>query len=222
MIQANSRRMELPVLLAQLPQEDPSFRQALEMHSFRAGQVIARPEDLGRSLYILMNGRARLLRRNAEGRRLVLATLEPGAIFGEGALLGGADPDTFAEAIQNCTLWALPALSARELTQRHPILGWGLLQTFGKRLAQVEDHLEDVAYKHLPERLAALLLDLAGRKKVTISGTSHQSLADTLGTYRETVSAILRGFKKEGWVDLGYRRIHILDVGGLQTAAGLA
>ncbi len=217
----NTRRLELPVVLAQLPKEDPSFRQALEMHSYRAGQLIARPEDLANHLYILVNGRARLVRRNAEGRRLVMATLEPGAVFGEGALLGGADPDTFAEALNNCTIWSLPKAQVRELAQRHPILGWSLLQTFGKRLAQVENHLEDVAYKRLPERLAALLLDLAGNKASVITGTSHQSLADTLGTYRETVSAILRGFKRAGLVDLGYRRIRILDVEGLQMAAGL-
>jgi CRP/FNR family transcriptional regulator, cyclic AMP receptor protein len=217
----NTRRLELPIVLAQLPREDPSFRQALEMHSYRAGQLIAQPEQLASHLFILVNGRARLVRRNAEGRRLVMATLEPGSIFGEGALLGGADPDTFAEALHNCTVWSLPKAQVRELAQRHPILGWSLLQTFGKRLAQVENHLEDVAYKRLPERLAALLLDLAGEKPSIITGTSHQSLADTLGTYRETVSAILRGFKKNGLVDLGYRRIRILDVEGLQMAAGI-
>jgi CRP/FNR family transcriptional regulator len=84
---------------------------------------------------------------------------------------------------------------------------------------QVESRLEDVAYKKLPERLAALLLELAGNEETTITGTSHQALADRLGTYRETVSAILRTFKREGWVDLGYRRIRILDVPALETAA---
>ena len=40
------------------------------------------------------------------------------------------------------------------------------------------------------------------------------------GTYRETVSAILRRFKKRGLVDLGYRRIDILDGEGLRDMAG--
>ena len=37
------------------------------------------------------------------------------------------------------------------LTMQYPILGWGLLQTYGARLMQVENSLEDVAYKKLPE-----------------------------------------------------------------------
>ena len=120
--------------------------------------------------------------------------------------------------MSDCTIWVLPRADARIMTVRYPILGWGLLQTFGKRLMQVESHLEDVAYKKLPERLAALLLELAD-KNDTITGTSHQALADRLGTYRETVSAILRTFKREGWVDLGYRRIRLLDVPALELAA---
>ena len=120
--------------------------------------------------------------------------------------------------MSDCTVWILPRADARLMTERYPILGWGLLQTFGKRLMQVESHLEDVAYKKLPERLAALLLELA-EKNDTITGTSHQALADRLGTYRETVSAILRTFKREGWVDLGYRRIRLLDVAALEVAA---
>lgn len=215
---------QLSGVLAQLPLDDPSFRQAVKMESYKRGQRIADASDLAANLYILVNGRACLVRHNVEGRRLVMARLEPGAVFGEGALLGGETPDTYAEAEQDCTVWALSGSLAHEMTQRHPILGWALLLTFGQRLAEVENRLEDVAYKRLPERLASLLLDMVGKTgdaDNTITGASHQSLADNLGTYRETVSAILRRFKKDGLVDLGYRRIRILDSEGLQAEAGI-
>ena len=107
------------------------------------------------------------------------------------------------------------------MTMQYPILGWGLLQTYGQRLLQVENNLEDVAYKKLPERLAALLIELNTDRNNVIKGISHQTLADYLGTYRETVSAILRDFKRQGLVELGYRRIHILDVEELSDFAGL-
>ena len=37
-------------------------------------------------MYVLMSGKVNMICTNNEGRRLVIATLEPGAIFGEGAL----------------------------------------------------------------------------------------------------------------------------------------
>jgi len=54
-----------------------------------------------------------------------------------------------------------------------------------------------------------------------IKGVSHQSLADHLGTYRETVSAILRDFKRQGLVELGYRRISLVDTETLRDIAGI-
>jgi len=107
------------------------------------------------------------------------------------------------------------------MTIQHPILGWGMLQTYGRRLLQVENSLEDVAYKKLPERLAALLLEFNDDRDGLITGVSHQLLADHLGTYRETISAILRDFKRQGLVQLGYRRIRLLDIETLKEIAGV-
>ena len=91
----------------------------------------------------------------------------------------------------------------------------------GMRLLQVENSLEDVAYKKLPERLAALLTELDEEETGVIRGVSHQALADRLGTYRETVSAILRDFKRQGLVELGYRRIRLVDVEALKEIGGI-
>jgi CRP/FNR family transcriptional regulator, cyclic AMP receptor protein len=66
-----------------------------------------------------------------------------------------------------------------------------------------------------------LLLELSDNQTGMIRGISHQSLADHLGTYRETVSAILRDFKRQDLVELGYRRITILDLEGLKDLAGV-
>ena len=140
-------------------------------------------------------------------------------MFGERALLGAVDPGVKAVALTDCIVWGVPQKQAQTLAVRYPVLSWGLLQTIGQRLAQVENRMEEVAYKRLPERLAGLLLELANGGWA-IRGTSHQALADMLGTYRETISAILRGFKDDGLVELGYRKIELCDMRGLRLAAG--
>ncbi len=206
-------------ILIELREDEAEFKQAIVAHSFRAGRVVAEPHALSRNLFTLMKGRVQLIREGPNGRRLSLATLGPGSVFGEGAMLGAADPCVKAVALSDCIVWTVPAPQAEALAIRYPVLSWGLLQTVGYRLAQVENRMEEVAYKRLPERLAGLLLELANGNR-SIRGTSHQSLADMLGTYRETISAILRGFKDEGLVELGYRKIELRDVRGLRAAAG--
>jgi CRP-like cAMP-binding protein len=207
--------------LTALREEDPAFNKVVTIRHMERGSVVATPDDLARKMYVLMSGRVNLVCTNNEGRRLVIACLEPGAIFGEGALDNPGDPNVFVEAADDVSVWIIPAGEARNMTIQYPILGWGLLQTYGERLMQVENSLEDVAYKKLPERLAMLLLELSDHQNGVIKGVSHQSLADHLGTYRETVSAILRDFKRQGLVELGYRRITVLDAEYLKDVAGV-
>ena len=214
-----SKPRSMPEILIELREDDVEFKQAITAHSFRAGQTIAEPAVLGRNLFTMMKGRVQLIREGPNGRSLALATLGPGSMFGEGALLGAADPSARAVALTDCIVWMVPAPQAQAMALRYPVLNWGLLQTIGQRLAQVENRMEEVAYKRLPERLAGLLLELANGGKA-IRGTSHQSLAGMLGTYRETISAILRSFKDDGLVELGYRKIELRNVGGLRLAAG--
>lgn len=204
-----------------LHQEDPIFNKAVRAQHFERGQLVATADNLSKQMYVLMSGKVNMVCTNNEGRRLVIATLDPGAVFGEGAFDTPGGPNVFTEAVEPVSVWMVPAGEARNLTMQYPILGWGLLQTYGARLFQVENSLENVAYKKLPERLAALLIELADEEEEMIKGVSHQALADHLGTYRETVSAILRDFKRQGLVELGYRRISLVDVETLRDIAGI-
>jgi CRP/FNR family cyclic AMP-dependent transcriptional regulator len=213
------KQRTMPEILIELREDDPEFKQAISAQGFRAGQTIAEPESLNLNLYTLMKGRVQLIREGPNGRRLAIAALGPGAMFGEGALLQAEDPTVKAVALTDCIIWTVGAPQAQELVMRYPVLSWGMLQTVGERLVQVENRMEEVAYKRLPERLAGLLLELSNGGRA-IRGTSHQALADMLGTYRETISAILRGFKDAGLVELGYRKIELRDLRGLQAAAG--
>ena len=207
--------------LTALRAEEPAFDEAISIRQTGRGKIVANADDLSHKMYVLMNGKVNLVCTNNEGRRMVITTLEPGSVFGEGALENASDPNIFVEAATDVAIWVIPASEARSMTTQYPILGWGMLQTYGERLLQVENSLEDVAYKKLPERLAALLLELSNEEESLIKGISHQALADHLGTYRETVSAILRDFKRQGLVELGYRRINLLDVETLREEAGI-
>ena len=216
-----SQNSDVMQTLTALRDEDPAFSKVINVEQVKRGAVVATADDLTRRMYVLTSGRVNMVCTNNEGRRLVIASLEPGAVFGEGALDNGGDPRVFVEAADQSVVWVIPSSEARNLTIQYPILGWGLLQTYGRRLMQVENSLEDVAYKKLPERLASLLLELSDYEDGLIHGVSHQALADHLGTYRETVSAILRDFKRQELVELGYRRINVLDSDTLKDVAGI-
>jgi len=66
--------------------------------------------------------------------------------------------------------------------------------------------VEAVAFQRLDQRLAALLLG-----KGRLIRTTHQALADELGSVREIVTRLLRSFEQRGWVRLERERVTVLD-----------
>lgn len=102
-------------------------------------------------------------------------------------------------------------------TPEELMMGWGLLQMYGTQALQADT----APMKTLPERLATILLDLCNEQNGRIQGVSFQMLADSLGTYRETIGAILRAFKRQGLVEASYRNIQILDVASLKELSGV-
>ena len=50
---------------------------------------------------------------------------------------------------------------------------------------------------------------------------THQQLADELGSVREMVSRLLKGFAEQGLVKLGREQVEILDAPGLRKLASV-
>ena len=210
-------------MLSQLVEKDQELAQEIIEQRVLPWDCIAPTEEMADCLYIVIDGLVQILITSKEGRRLVTSVLGPGTVFGEEAVFSfdKKSPNYCAQAVKPSLLWKLPAAQASTFFIRHPELRLALLRTFGLRLAQVENRLEEVAYHWLPERLAAELIRQSRYAESNQIRLSHQALADILGTYRETISAILRDFREAGWVRLGYRRITILNPAALVELAGI-
>lgn len=191
------------------------------MSTCRRGKVFYTPDDTGEVLFILKRGRVNLYRINPDGKKLIIATIESGSVFGEMSLLGHGMHDTFAEAAEECTLCVMSRSDVEHLLLTKPRVALRFMELMASRLHEVEERMENVAFKSVPARLAAFLLQLAddGTGNGKISGVSHQDFADMVGTYRETVTRILNEFRGEGYIDLGRLQVTILEPESLKAIA---
>jgi len=184
------------------------------------GRVFYRPEDPGERLFLLRQGRVQLYRISPEGKKLVIATLGPGALFGEMALLGQQMHNAFAEAMEDCSIMVMSRADLERLMLSDPTIGRRILALTQRRLTDAESRLEDMAFKGIPARLASLLLRLsADQDSDSITGLTHQDLAETIGTYRETATQVLNDLKADGLIEIGRKRITILDADRLRDIA---
>lgn len=180
--------------------------------SVSRGRVFYQPEDHGEVLFLIKQGRVQLYRISPEGKKLVIATLGPGALFGEMALLGQQMHSAFAEALEDCLIVVMSRADLERLILSRPAVGLRMLEMTGRRLSDAEARLEDMAFKGIPARLASLLLRLADERGANdIVGLTHQDLAETIGTYRETATQVLNDMKLAGLIEIGRKRIDILD-----------
>jgi CRP/FNR family transcriptional regulator, cyclic AMP receptor protein len=188
--------------------------------SVSRGRVFYQPEDVGEVLFLIKEGRVQLYRISPEGKKLVIATLGPGTLFGEMALLGQQMHNAFAEALDDCLILVMSRADLERLILNKPVVGLRMLEITGRRLNDAEARLEDMAFKGIPARLASLLLRLAAeRNSNDIVGLTHQDLAETIGTYRETATQVLNDMKAQGLIEIGRKRIEILDAERLAVVA---
>jgi CRP-like cAMP-binding protein len=176
------------------------------------GRVFYQPEDVGEVLFLVKQGQVQLYRISPEGKKLVIATLGPGTLFGEMALLGQQMHNAFAEALDECLILVMSRADLERLILNKPLVGLRMLEITGRRLNDAEARLEDMAFKGIPARLASLLLRLSvERNSSDITGLTHQDLAETIGTYRETATQVLNDMKAQGLIEIGRKRITIKD-----------
>jgi CRP/FNR family cyclic AMP-dependent transcriptional regulator len=190
------------------------------MTSARRGKILYMPEDTSEVLFLLKQGQVQLYRISPDGKKLVIATLGPGAVFGEMALIGQGMHNSFAEATEDSAILVMSRDDVERLLVTKPKVALRIFEVLGKRLREAEVRLEEIAFKGIPARLASLLLQLADREdSTTIRGLTHQDLGEQVGTYRETTTQTLNTFKAEGLIDIGRKRITILDREGLERIA---
>ena len=136
------------------------------------------------------------------------------------ALLGAQMHNTFAEAVEECLICVMSRNDLERLILSKPQVALRILEITGRRLRDAEERLENMAFKGIPARLASMLLRLAEEQGSNeITGLTHQDLAESVGTYRETATQVLNDLKAAGYIDIGRKRITVLDVAGLTTVA---
>ncbi len=189
------------------------------MTTCRRGKIFYQPDDTSEVLFILKKGRVQLYRLSTEGKKLVVAVIGPGTIFGEMAIIGQGLHNTFAEAVDDCLLCVMSRHDVERLILSKPAVALQFMEVMANRLRQAEARLEEMAFKSIPARLAGLLLYLRQEQGDRINGYTHQDLAEAIGTYRETTTQTLNEFKANLLIELARKRIDILDPAGLAEVA---
>ncbi len=196
--------------------------------SFREGDLIYSPYQQDTVAYVIQRGRVKLYHLDESGKKLTLAILGEGSLFGEMALVGEELRQTNAEALEETACWAIEREQLLARAKSHPDLLVQLLELLLQRMSETQQRLKELVFKDLETRLARMLLQLMnkygrkrhGRWEIELKIT-HQELAELVGGTRENVTMILNRFEEEGLIAKQRFQIAITDPEQLSKRAAL-
>src|SRR3954471_17914232 len=193
------------------------FSRVAVPRSFPAGTRVFHEGDRSDACSIVREGSFRVTREHSDGRAITLATLGPGEIFGELAMLDGDTRSASAESITDGTLLALPANDVRSLLGRNPEIALKLVAGLVRRLRAANMRLSRQSFQTVPSRVAGILAQLSREgqdgdgdpeEEVTIN-MNQTDLAQLAGTSRESVSRFLAELERAGVVRSGRGRVTV-------------
>ncbi len=204
-----TRLLQLYPALSAVPAVELDALQASAMPvSLAAGAVVFDEDQPCQGFPLLLSGSVRVSKTSANGRELRLYRVVAGesCILTSSCLLGQTHYTARGIAEQALEMVLLPPASFHALMGRHEAFRNYVFHLFSERLTDLMELVSAVAFQKLDQRLAVLLLSRPSPIRST-----HQALADELGSAREMVSRLLKGFSDQGWVKLGREQIEISD-----------
>ncbi len=188
------------------------LRAQLDLVRFPAGQDVFRLGDTCGSYLVVVEGSVRVQALSASGREVLLYRVTDGqsCVITTACLISG---DAYpAEGITESETTALvvPQGVFTEALGRSATFRRFVFSSQGKRLSDLIQRIEDVAFGRVDGRLARMLLDRGKGNDGAIRAT-HQQLASELGTAREVISRQLKAFEKKGWIRVQRGSVEVLQ-----------
>lgn len=204
---------------------EPAIRDVLTRKSavvtVREGSVIFGPGKSPENLLLLLEGRVRVQQVSEAGREIVLYRVEAGqsCVLTTACLLAHEGYSAEGIAETDVRAVAIPRTVFDDLIAQSVTFRTFIFTAYSKRITDLFQIIEDIAFQRVDIRLAQKLLDLergTGQIKAT-----HQQLAAELGTAREVISRQLGEFQRRGWIKQSRGSVELVEPDGLERLAAL-
>ena len=201
--------------------ERQRFAELAREKNFPKGSVILFENDPGDSLFVIRDGRVKVVLIGEDGREVILGILGVGEHFGELSLIDDQPRSAHVIAIEESNLIVLRRDDFRRRVEAAPSVAWSLLTELSRRLRRADEKIGGLVLLDVPGRIARLLLDTAkdSQTQRIEKPLTHQTIAQMIGASRETVSRAMKEFQDAGWITVERRRIELANRPALEQRA---
>ena len=180
---------------------------------FKKKQIVYYEGDRATGAYLVLAGKIKTIKMNADGRELMTGMYETDDFLGINAILYNETYTDSATVLEDSELCFFPKEQLEELLRLYPDVAGKFLKILSEELRDKDMQLLDLAYQSVRKRIAESILRLFGHNTNVLESISisRDDLAAMSGTACETVSRTLTEFKNEGLIQRKGSHISILD-----------
>lgn len=180
---------------------------------YEPGKVVLNENAYISSIPLVTKGSLKVIRTEEDGREILLYYIKPGesCIM---SFLGGMHNDrSKVKAIveEKAEIVFVPIHKLGLLIKEYPQWLEYIFQLYHQRFEELLEVVNAIAFKKIDERLLNLLKTKAELNQSSTIITTHEQLANELGTARVVVSRLLKQLENTNKVILGRNKIELLD-----------
>ncbi len=184
-----------------------------QFSTFESGKTLMEPGQFVKAVPLVLEGSIKIMRMDEEGKELFLYYLQPGETCALSLTCCSASRPSEIKAVieEKATLLFIPIQIHEQLTDEFKQWKDFVSTTYQHRFQELLSVLDAVAFKRMDERLMNYIVTKMKQLKTNELHTTHQEVANELGTAREVISRLLKQLEKKKWIELGRNVIYIRD-----------
>ncbi len=171
-------------------------------------------------LALVLSGSIRVYKLSKNGKEITLYRIQSGesCVLTASCILSDQRFPAYAKSEKACEILLVPNTAVKKWITKSTLWQQFIFGLMASRLSDVIEIVEEIAFKKMDMRIAKQLILIAKNNNRLINST-HQQLADELGSSREVISRILKDFEHRGLIILLRGNIKIVDKIGLSKIA---
>ncbi|HWP38022.1 MAG TPA: Crp/Fnr family transcriptional regulator [Gemmatimonadales bacterium] len=221
--------MSLVPILQKIPLfanlSEPELARVAEVareRTYPKNSVILFEDDPGDALYVVISGSVKVVLIGEDGREVILSLLKDGDFFGEMALIDDEPRSAHVIAMEDAAMFVLRREDFHQCLREAPGIALALLRTLSRRLREADEKIGGLILLDVNGRVARLLLRMADQNDGVqiVPKVTHHTIAQMVGSSRETVSRTMRDMMEQGLLEVSRRTISIKNRPALEALAG--
>jgi CRP/FNR family transcriptional regulator len=183
---------------------------SIQYRTLEEGATILREGQVCAAVPFVLDGSIRVFKTSESGREITLYRMEKGqsCILSLGCGEGIASFPASVVAERETSAAFIPSETVKRLFTEGAAFRDFVRNQYARRMAEVIELVEEVAFRKVDERLVQTLAELSSASGLV--STTHQELADHVGTSREVVSRILKDLEQRGTLEISRGSIKLL------------